>query len=49
MSNQFQIVCSLCFCSFNIKDDKYTCAEPKCNIVACLECIEALIAFNNFK
>lgn len=46
MSNNIQISCSLCFNQLNDKDNKYKCADKKCDIYACVECIEDLIVFS---
>lgn len=41
-----EILCSLCFCPFEPNDHKYTCADPKCSVFTCLECLESLIMFS---
>ena len=51
MSNQQnqpeqELLCSICFCPFELTESKYTCADPKCNIMTCAICLEALIIFS---
>lgn len=43
---QPELLCSICFCPFNETDHKYSCADLKCKIMVCLDCLEALILFS---